>query len=294
MTFPRQTLLNRTKVAASTLLILGAVGGTLATPAAHADDDPLDFILDFEVDGRGNALDANDLDTHGANDRTDIGSLWSNLGITIEGKDTSAPLGLFNTNCRPVDARNISSQFTDPCGVDWNLGDNDLATGTGSYRRNRRSPKISYDTTPQGNALIFEENPGNGTPDDTGSGGTIVFHFDLMNKLDEAILDKAFFIDDARGTIAIEYEDEKDPWSQAFRIDGENEVKEFMLGAEGETRNATKLSVTFDGSGAIGGLKFRSLKEKPAPVPEPAGLLGLAIAGGFGARTLRKRQSEEG
>jgi hypothetical protein len=49
MTFPRQTLLNRTKVAASTLLTLRAVGGILTAPPAYADDDPLDFVLDFET-----------------------------------------------------------------------------------------------------------------------------------------------------------------------------------------------------------------------------------------------------
>ena len=289
MTSPRQNLLTRTKVAANTLLIIGAAGSVLTAPAAYANS----FVLDFETDSQGNILDANHLDGHGTGPRTDIGDLWKDIGITITGDPNwgNAPLGLFNTNCIPVDARNISSDFdpatTPLCGVNRNLGDNDLATGKGSY------DGISYLSKPQGNALIFEENPGNGTPDDTSKGGTIEFHFDLVNQLDEVILGSAFFIDDSRGKIVVTYEDNENPWERRFKVDGENEVRKFALGARDETRNAKKLAITFDGSGAIGGLKFRSFKEKPASVPEPTGLLGLAIAGGFGARTLRKRQLEE-
>ena len=79
MTFPRQTLLNRIKVAASTLLIVGAVGGALTTSSASA----YDFVLDFETDSQGNTLDANQLDTHGNGNRVNVGDLWSDIGSPL-------------------------------------------------------------------------------------------------------------------------------------------------------------------------------------------------------------------
>jgi hypothetical protein len=303
MTFPRQTLLNRTKVAASTLLILGMVGGALTTPSASAND----FVLDFETDAQGNTLDANQLDTHGNGNRVNIGNLWSDIGITITGNpNDNAPLGLFNSNCKPYDDGISLSGFTQACGTSTSNGDDDLATGEGYYaqdrngsfrydvngngriQRNSERFNYYYNTVPQGNVLIFEENPGNGTPDDTSKGGEIFFNFD-RSKLERVVIESIGIIDDAKGEIEVEYMDGS-TFSETIHINGENELKFFNP----EQKDVKNFLVKFNGSGAVTGVTFAEFKEAPAPVPEPAGLLGLAIAGGFGARTLRKRQSEEG
>jgi hypothetical protein len=294
MTFPRQTLLNRTKVAASTLLILGAVGGTLATPSASA----YDFVLDFETDSQGNTLDANQLDTHGNGNRVDVGNLWSDIGITITGdpKRGNAPLGLFNSNCKPYDDGVSLDGFTQACGTSKDNGDDDLATGQGFYNEKSNGDftyggqnyKYGYNTDPQGNVLIFEENPGNGTPDDTGIGGEIFFNFD-RSKLERVVIESIGIIDDAKGEILVEYMDGS-TFSETINIRNENELKFFNP----DQKDVKNFMVKFNGSGAVTGVTFAEFKQTPAPVPEPAGLLGLAIAGGFGARTLRKRQSEEG
>jgi hypothetical protein len=297
MTFPRQTLLNRTKVAASTLLILGAVGGTLTTPSASAND----FVLDFETDSQGNSLNTisswtnpNQLDTHGNGNRVNVGDLWKDIGITITG-NRNAPLGLFNSNCKPYDDGISLSGFTQACGTSTQNGDDDLATGEGYYKEvrngfeyNGQDYRYYYNTDPQGNVLIFEENPGNGTPDDTSNGGEIFFNFD-RSKLERVVIESIGIIDDAKGEIFVEYMDGS-TFSEAINLRDENELKFFNP----DQKDVKNFMVKFNGSGAVTGVTFAEYKKTPAPVPEPAGLLGLAIAGGFGARTLRKRQSEEG
>jgi hypothetical protein len=321
MTFPRQTLLNRTKVAASTLLILGAVGGTLTTPSASAND----FVLDFETDAQGNSLrnydptlpgtNPNQLDTHGSGDRVDIGSLWSDLGITIRGErernnefvSYDSPLGLFNSNCKPSDDGISLSGFTQACGTSTQNGDDDLATGEGYYgqdrngsfrydvngngsiQRNSERFNYYYNTVPQGNVLIFEENPGDGIPDDKGGSYArrMVFDFD-REKIEEVVIGSIGIIDDATGKIRVNYTD--NTWfEQEITNAGENDLRFFNP----DQKDVKDFWVEFNGSGAVSGVTFAKFKEKPAPVPEPTGLLGLAIAGGFGVRTLRKRQSEE-
>jgi hypothetical protein len=304
MTFPRQTLLDRTKVAASTLLILGMVGGALTTPSASAND----FVLDFETDAQGNTLDANQLDTHGNGNRVDIGNLWSDIGITITGNpNDNAPLGLFNSNCKPYDDGISLSGFTQACGTSTSNGDDDLATGEGYYgqdrngsfrydvngngriQRNSERFNYYYNTVPQGNVLIFEENPGDGIPDDKGGSYArrMVFDFD-REKIEEVVIGSIGIIDDATGKIRVNYTD--NTWfEQEITNAGENDLRFFNP----DQKDVKDFWVEFNGSGAVSGVTFAKFKEKPAPVPEPTGLLGLAIAGGFGVRTLRKRQSEE-
>ena len=136
--------------------------------------------------------------------------------------------------------------------------------------------------------LIFEENPGNGTPDDTAIGSEIFFNFD-RTKLQEVVIESIGIIDDAKGEILVEYMDGS-TFSETIHISDENELQFFNP----DQKDVKNFMVKFNGSGAVTGVTFARLKEVPASVPEPAGLLGLAIAGGFSARTLRKRQLEEG
>ncbi|MEB3268433.1 MAG: PEP-CTERM sorting domain-containing protein [Leptolyngbya sp.] len=302
MTFPQRNLQVRATVAATALLTLGIVGSALTTPSAYAAD----FVLDFQTDAHGNLLDANALDTHGNGDRVDIGTLWSDIGITITGspKQGNAPLGLFNSNCKPFDDGISLSGFTQACGTSTSNGDDDLATGEGYYdqdrngafsydingngtiQRNQERFRYYYNTAPQGNVLIFEENPGNGTPDDTSIGGDIFFNFD-RSKLSKVVIESIGIIDDAKGELFVEYMDGS-TFSETIDIRNENELK-FFNPAQKDVKN---FLVRFNGSGAVTGVTFAEFKEAPVPVPEPTGLLGLALAGGFGVRTLRKRQPQ--
>ena len=239
-------------------------------------------MLDFETDAQCNALDAQLLDTHSPGnslgDRIDVGQLWSDIGITITGKSrNNDPLGIFNSNCKPHNGTSVSG-FSTPCGTSNANGDNDLATGKGSYGG------ISYDTDPQGNVLIFEENPGNGTPDDTARGGTIQFDFD-RTKLSSVKLESIGILDDAKGWITINYMDGS-LFEQEITNTEENELRFFSPGDLNLDKDVKKFTVRFTGSGAVSGVTFAELKS----TPEPASLLGLAAVGGVGVGTWRKRR----
>lgn len=262
-------LLSITAVAAGISL------GTLA-PAQAAG-----FTLDFDTDANGNPLNANQLDGAGSNGFSttadNIGDLWSSLGITIT-DNKSAPLGLFNSNCLPKGG--VSNDgFTAPCNTSRRNGDPDLATGNGAYKG------VTYNTAPQGNVLILEENAGNGTPDDIASGGTIRFSFNRA-LLSSVKLDQIGIIDDARGKIRVNFLDGT-KLVQTITNREENELQFFNINADKQVKD---FEVSFKGSGAISGVAFSELKSVE-PVPEPMTILGSVVAVGMGAglKRLRKR-----
>jgi hypothetical protein len=90
------------------------------------------------------------------------------------------------------------------------------------------------------------------------------------------VIESIGIIDDAKGEIEVEYMDGS-TFSETIHINGENELKFFNP----EQKDVKNFLVKFNGSGAVTGVTFAEFKEAPAPVPEPAGLLGLAIAGGL-------------
>lgn len=260
-----------------TIVMAGTVGGTLLLFSGSAQ--AVTFTLDFMTDAFGNPLDPMALDTHATlADRVEIGSLWSSLGINIETANTSAPLGLFNTNCQPKGGTSLSG-FTTPCEVGSD-GDNDLATGIGSYGN------ISYNTAPQGNALIFEENPGNGIPDDIAAGGKAFFLFD-QTIVSSARIGEIGIIDDANGTITVNYLDGTPQFTQSITNSEENQLQFFTV-PDGQVES---FSVEFDGSGAISGVIFTEfeLQEDLVAVPEPVSGVGAIVVLGLGMLVKRMR-----
>lgn len=274
---PKNLPVSQWKLASA--LVAGCMATALFVPSAQAAS----FNLDFETDAFGNALDAKALDTHSKNGRIDIGQLWADLGITITGsKSGGAPLGLFNTNCAPKGGTS-NSGFTVACEEGRN-GDNDLATGKGSYGN------ISYDTQAQGNALIFEENPGNGTPDDTAKGGEIRFDFN-RSLLSSVKIEKIGILDDAQGEITVNYMDGSQ-FVQSITNAKENQLQFFNP----DNKQVQDFVVKFNGSGAISGVIFSEFNPigEPADVPEPMAGLGLLLVGGYGLRVMsRKREQSQ-
>lgn len=255
------------------------VGLSLASGAIAAPAQANSFTLDFETDADGNALDAQLLDGAGQNGfsttNDNIGDIWSSIGITIT-DDSNAPLGLFNSNCVAAGGTSANG-FTTACNINNSLGDPDLATGTGSYGN------ISYDSDPQGNLLIFEENAGNGTPDDTSSGGTIKFDFDLDNILSSVKLQEIGIVDDASGTLTVNFLDNT-TFTQTIDIDNENELKFFSLSDADQAKEIRDFSVQFNGSGGITGVAFAEFKK----IPEPMTLWGIAVVAGAGLGLKRR------
>lgn len=277
MEFSRFKRLSTSRWKLASTVLVGCMATALFAPSVQAAS----FTLDFETDAFGNPLDAKALDTHSKNGRIDVGQLWADLGITITGsKSGGAPLGLFNTNCVPKGGTS-SSGFTVAC-EEGRHGDNDLATGKGSYG------KISYDTQPQGNALIFEENPGNGIPDDTSKGGEIRFDFN-RTLLSSVKIEKIGIIDDARGEITVNYTDGT-RFVQAITNSKENQLQFFNP----DNKQVQDFIVKFNGSGAISGVVFSEFNkiEAPTDVPEPMAGLGLLLVGGYGLKTLNRNRQE--
>ena len=254
-----------------TLNIVVGVASALGIMGTSQLAQAAGFNLDFETDASGNALDAIALDTHGANDRTDIGSLWSSIGIDIS-TNVSAPLGLFQSNCLPQGGTS-NDGFTVPCNSSSSDGDPDLATGDGSYG------SITYNTPPQGNVLILEENPGNGEPDDDGGGGTITFDFNRA-LLTSVKIGQIGLIDDAGGEIVVNFLDGTS-YTQEITNLGENDLTFFTIPSDKQVAN---FSIEFDGSGAISGVVFTEFQA----VPEPLTILGAGSAIAFGASFKRK------
>ncbi|MGF1521797.1 MAG: hypothetical protein ACFBSF_05690 [Leptolyngbyaceae cyanobacterium] len=270
----------------------------MAVPAAQAATFDLDFdwsglVVDGDTSNAGKALNAYKIDGGGkgyqwangakrSTTRDNIGAIWEDFGITITGLNNSqtaansTPLGLFNSNCAPKDGTSESG-FTFACAKSKTLGDNDLATGKGSYGN------INYDTQAQGNLLIFEENAGDGVADDTSKGGT--FLFDIADGKNWTV-ENIGVVDDAKGKITYTYRDGSKS-SENINIQGENEVQYFTAA---QKKEIARIAVQFNNSGGISGLRFREIEEAPAHVPEPTAVLGLVAFGAVSRRLKRQKQ----
>ena len=268
-------------MANKTLLLNVAVYSLLLTTVLGQKAQAATFNLDFETTLDGRTLNARRIDGPGqfgySTTAGNVNEIWEDAGITITTSGTSAPLGLFQSNCLP--RRGVSNDgFTTRCNRSNSLGDPDLATGNGSYG------DITYDTAPQGNVLIFEENPGNRTPDDIASGGTIRFDFD-RRVLSSVKIDEIGLIDDVRGSIFVKYLDGTTDFRQNISVSEENALT-FFSPTDGQVDYFT---VSFNGSGALSGVVFSEFKQ----VPEPMTILGTLTAGVFGFIAKRKRASSE-
>lgn len=283
---------------ASGAMTVLSIFGLFATPSAQAATLDLDFnwsglVVDGDTSNSGKRLNAYKLDGGGtkgfqrANGKKrstaigNIGEIWQAYGITITGlnkagtESNSAPLGLFNSNCVAWEGTSASG-FTSDCAQSKSLGDNDLATGEGSYEN------ISYNTEAQGNLLIFEENVGNGTPDDTGSGGTFKFEIDEDKHW---TFERIGILDDANGRITFTYRDGTTK-VKSFDIEGENELRFFT---DDQEKEIAQVAVKLNGSGAITGLRFKEIDDSPR-IPEPTTALGLVVFGTLATRIKRQTQ----
>jgi len=262
----------------ATKLLVSVAGAALLAFGWSETTRAAQFTLDFETAPDGSALDPYAIDTHGDGDRVDVGSIWSSVGIDITALDTDAPLGLFNSNCKPNGGVSDNG-FTAPCNTSNSAGDPDLATGGGSYVLD--GDTITYNTEPQGNLLILEENPGDGIPDDMVRGGTI--SFDLNEKIVlDAVLQEFVFVDNVSGSIELFF---TDGTSALTNFDVANENDLFVLTAPSD-KSLASFDVNFDGSGGIGAVVFSEYQA----VPEGETLFGMVVAGGLlGALKLRQR-----
>lgn len=275
------------------VLALSSVGALLHTTSVQAATFDLDFnwtniVVEGNTDNAVQALSANQLDskegqyidgTKFSTKEGNIGDIWSDYGISIEigAGSKSSTLGLFNSNCV---ARNGVSEsgFTSTCAKNSKLGDNDLATGKGSYGT------VSYDTIAQGNLLIFEENKGNAFADDTSKGGTFIFKVDDSK---DWFVEEIGIVDDAKGSITYTYRDNSSS-TETFDIKGENELQFFNAAQEKEIQ---QIAVSLDGSGAISGLRFRDAVVAGTEIPEPATALSFVALGAIFVRTKRSSKA---
>ncbi|MGD1904879.1 MAG: hypothetical protein ACFB0C_02660 [Leptolyngbyaceae cyanobacterium] len=266
---------------AATALSVGAV--CLAPAAQAATYYDLDFnynglVKNGDTSSAGDPLSAYLLDSAGgqygygtlAGSFDAISTIWEDDGIFIttdpKGRRTD-PLGLFNSNCNPD-----RHAATDPCeqkiGGKWK-GDPDLATGT------------LFGTSPQGNLLIFEENPGDGAPDDTKHGGVITFDVSSKNWF----LEEIGFVDDISGGL-ITYTFADDTMeTDAINIAGDNKLEFY---SPTQAKEIKTVAVEYYGSGAISGLRFKEAEPVVPRIPEPTATLGLAIFGAIATRLKRQ------
>lgn len=276
-------------LAASVALVL-----TTAIAPAQASS----FTLDFNTAPDGTALNPYQLDSLSgqtlgtqtfSTSSGNIGNIWKSIGIGIGAIDSKAPLGLFNTNCLPYSSDGTPGRsvdgFTQPCNLDNRDGDPDLATGAGSYNA------VSYDTVPQGNALIFEETPGIGLPDDTTYGGTIQFDFDLETVLASVKLSQVGIVDNTEGTLVVNFIDGSSV-TKTLNNNRENQLQFFNLSDTEQMKVVKNFSVAFNGSGAVTGVVFSEFQQREK-IPEPTVLWGVLAATGIGFGYKRGRSSRE-
>lgn len=265
----------------------------LGNRAANA----ITFNFDFETAPNGDPLDAYLIDGDGqtigstlySTTLKNVHTIWNSIGINITvNSKNNKPLGLFQSNCLPLGGFS-NNGFTAPCNVGTeNNGDPDLATGDGGYG------SITYNTPPQGNVLIIEENPGTnrrslgsplGVPDDDGGGGKIRFDFD-RTILSSVKIGQIGLIDDVKGSIFVKYLDTTSNFTQNVNLTTENALT-FFEPTDGQI---DYLEVNFDGSGAISGVFFSEFDFVATPVPEPSTIIATLVSLGFGG-ILKKRAS---
>ncbi|NJN20699.1 MAG: hypothetical protein HC812_05285 [Leptolyngbya sp. RL_3_1] len=272
-----------------TLTVMSA-GAVFVAPAAQAATY---YDLDFETTISGDPLDAYQLDTAAgqygfSTTLGNIGEIWLADGITITGYDSNyitdpdssgpsiANLGLFNSNCiwgTEPDANAVTEKCQRKVGSKTR-GDNDLST---RYLGENNL----------GNLLIFEENPGDFTPDDTRSGGTFVF--DFMGADKDFWVESLSVVDDAEVTIQYFYKDGTPATTEETgTVPGDNDVT-FFSGAQ--QRAIAKIAVQFEDSGGIGGIRLKEIEKDRPRIPEPTATLGL-FAFGAVATCLKRRQQD--
>lgn len=289
-----------------------SAGAFLAAPAAQAATY---YDLDFEktsanaTTNAGADLNPFLLDSNSGqygfgttSSKTSIGDIWLPDGISITGYQgnyitnqnrSKITLGLFDSSCSQ--GTNTGTQINNNGKCERRInrsihGDNDLATGISAFVTEFNADgtiksRINTKTPDLGNLLIFEENPGNATPDDTANGGTFVF--DFANALKKYSVEKISVVDDADVDIKYYYADGTTS-EEGANIVGENEVGFF---SSAEQKQIAKVAVRFQNSGGIGGIR---LKEIVIPtIPEPTAVLGLIAFGAVAARLKRKPQATE-
>ncbi|MEM1367713.1 MAG: hypothetical protein AAGG02_06785 [Cyanobacteria bacterium P01_H01_bin.15] len=278
------------------------------------------FEFDFDKAPDGTVLDPYLLDTRPGQTidgvrystrRNNIGLIWESLGVTISGdQGPRTPIGLFNSDCVPRGGTSENG-FTRLCEGETpgnTNGDNDLATGTGFNPQGEsafsnplpaecESPapgnSVNYCTQPQGNVLIFEENRGDGNPDDDANNGTIRFDFD-RNIVSTVRIGRIAVIDDIKATLTITFLDNT-VFQEILDIQEENAVSFFGedIGNLIPDKEVSFFTVQLaeqggTSSGAVSSLIFTQFGDEThaLELPEPYSLLGLVS---LGLLTARKR-----
>ncbi|MEO0947736.1 MAG: hypothetical protein AAFY11_06260 [Cyanobacteria bacterium J06641_5] len=275
-----KTAISKLAIALGSLLVV-------AGPAQAAG-----LTLDFQTAPDGTILNPNALDGSGqviggetfSTSLGNIDRLFSANGVNLTAtpNSSSSTLGLFNSNCTPSSG-GFNSAGTAPCGTSRSNGDDDLATGIGFNPFGEQPVNgINFNSTPQGNLLIFEENRGNGTPDDSGAGGTFSFSFD-RDVIQRAVLQEVVVVDDVSGSIDLFFTDST---SQTLDFEGlvENEVVTLGAGLF-QQRDLVGFDVNFDGSGGLSSVVFAEFADSSSnntgAVPEGETALGLVAAAGL-------------
>lgn len=264
----------------------------------------------IDLDGSGQNIDLDLSDSTPAatysTAANNIIDLWTPLGIDITINGT---LGLFNSECIPGGGSNSAAAPANiPCNIGGSNGDPDLATGNGSYTNGMNV--INFNTTPQGNLLIREENPGNSIPDDA-SNGDILINFN-QSILSQVRLESVTIVDDAEGNIIVTFTDNSQETisfnsSLTNPITGTNgnalllNPSEFSAGENalarigGFTQNdVASLKIDFVGSGGFGAFDFIEFSGSDVKVPlEFSPSLGLLLSGAslFGVNYFRNKRA---
>lgn len=240
------------------------------------------FNFNFESDPDGNYLDPFTLDKNTDKTGKIVGEIWRSQGVIISTKNTDRPVGLFQSNCVPENGKSLTATEV-PC-KQGEFGSNGLATGQGEYLLDKMGD-WNFQTEPQGNILIIEENPGNGIPQDSPGGGTIRFDFD-RTVLSSVVANRIGIVDNAKGTIKVKFMDGEE-YIKEFNQEERNQLEYYKI-PEGEIEY---IEVTFEGNGGITGVEFDKFIALGIPnalpaLAAPAFLTPALIGGGVLGTTL--------
>lgn len=240
------------------------------------------FNFNFESDPDGNYLDPFTLDKNTGETGKIVGEIWRSQGVIISTKNTDRPVGLFQSNCVPENGKSLTATEV-PC-RQGEFGSNGLATGQGDYLLDNIRD-WNFQTEPQGNILIIEENPGNGVPQDSPRGGTIRFDFD-RTVLSSVVANRIGIVDNAKGTIKVKFMDGEE-YIKEFNQEERNQLEYYKI-PEGEIEY---IEVTFEGNGGITGVEFDKFIALGIPnvlpaLAAPAFLTPALIGGGVLGTTL--------
>ena len=239
-----------------------------------------EFLPDFNNDRQGNPIKTIGIDSQREGiDCLDMGSMDNSLPINISARVATDSLGFFNNNCLHFNSNNTlatsNNEFAQLCNTNDATKDYDLAMGQNNYNN------ITFNSQPQGNLLILEENLRDSILDKTDEDPFIMANFDC-NTSSSVILGDNTFINKIERNIEINFINRKEDTVLLYNLMEENQlffISEIINPFEDIADQINLLSINKE-----------ITSNSNTNIPEPSPLIGIGMMVTLGLILNKKKQ----